>query len=188
MDEKQRKHRLNVADVITSLRIAGAILLLGLRPLSAAFFWVYALTGLTDVLDGWVARKTKTASEFGARLDSFADLFFYLVIFFCTLPVMLEKLSVDVWCAVATVFCIRVVSYGTVAIKYRRFASLHTYLNKLTGLSVFFIPFFLTTDYAVVYCRFVSVIAVIASLEELYIHIRSKEYSANVKSVILCRK
>ena len=80
MDENQNKHRLNVADIITFFRIAGTIPLAVLKPLSAEFFCLYALTGLTDVLDGFIARKTKTAGDFGARLDSIADLLFYTVI------------------------------------------------------------------------------------------------------------
>ena len=78
MDRNQDKHRLSIADMITLLRIAGTILLLFFPALSPAFFILYALTGLTDVLDGWIARRTKTASDFGARLDSVADLLFYM--------------------------------------------------------------------------------------------------------------
>lgn len=77
--ELTEKHRLNIADIITLFRIAGTLSLIFLRPFSAGFFSVYALTGLTDVLDGWIARKTETASAFGARLDSIADLLFYAV-------------------------------------------------------------------------------------------------------------
>ena len=52
MDRNQDKHRLSIADMITLLRIAGTILLLFFPALSPAFFILYALTGLTDVLDG----------------------------------------------------------------------------------------------------------------------------------------
>ena len=72
-------HKLNTADIITMLRIAGAMLLVFLRPLSAGFLSVYTITGLTDVLDGWIARRTKAASDFGAKLDSIADLLFFAV-------------------------------------------------------------------------------------------------------------
>ena len=60
------------ANAITLLRISGTAVLLFLRPFSPAFFVVYTLTGVTDVLDGFVARKTGTASDFGAKLDSAA--------------------------------------------------------------------------------------------------------------------
>lgn len=74
------KHRLRIADCITVCRIVGTLILSVLRPLSLVFFFVYTLTGLTDVLDGWIARKTKTASDFGAKLDSIADMLFCAVI------------------------------------------------------------------------------------------------------------
>ena len=75
--EKTEKHRFNTADEITLLRIVGTLGLVILIPSFATFFCVYTLTGLTDVLDGWIARKTKTSSDFGARLDSIADMLFY---------------------------------------------------------------------------------------------------------------
>ena len=75
-----------IADIITMSCMAGTILLAFLRPLSAGFFLVYTLTGLTDVLDGWIARMTKTASDFGAKLDSIADLLFYTVMLIRLFP------------------------------------------------------------------------------------------------------
>lgn len=183
MDGNQNKHRLNAADIITFLRIAGTILLLVLQPLSAEFFWVYALTGLTDVLDGWIARKTKTASDSGARLDSIADLLFYTVILIRVSPSLFTILPNEIWYAAAAVFCIRISAYITAAIKYRLFASLHTYLNKFTGIAVFLIPFLIITEYAVEYCWIVCAVAAAASLEELIIHLSSKDYCSNVKSV-----
>ena len=188
MNENQNKHRLNVADIITFFRIAGTIPLAVLKPLSAEFFCLYALTGLTDVLDGFIARKTKTAGDFGARLDSIADLLFYTVILIRILPILLTKLPNGIWYAVAAILCIRVSAYVTAAVKYRRFASLHTYLNKLTGAAVVLIPFLLVTEYAVAFCRIVSVAAMASSLEELVIHIRSQAYCSNVKSIFYKQK
>lgn len=188
MDENQNKHRLNAADIITVIRMAGTIMLLALRPFSAGFFLLYSLTGLTDMLDGRIARKTNTADDFGARLDSIADLLFYTVMLIRVLPVLLTELPNGIWCAVAVIFCIRISAYITAAIKYRLFASLHTYLNKLTGVAVFLIPFSLITDYAVVFCLLVCVVAAASSLEELVIHIRSKYYSPNVKSAFIRKR
>lgn len=87
------KHRRNCANIITFFRVVGIILLLTMKPLSPSFFLLYTATGLTDVLDGWIARKTKTASDFGARLDSIADLLFYTVVLFFDVPIPLEHPS-----------------------------------------------------------------------------------------------
>ena len=92
---------MNTADIVTFFRIAGTILLVFLQPLSASFFLLYALTGLTDVLDGWIARKTKTASDFGATLDSIADLLFYAVILFLMISLLWRMLPRGIWFAVS---------------------------------------------------------------------------------------
>lgn len=45
------------------------------------FLIVLLITGLTDLLDGYFARFLKQETEWGAKLDSLADLFFYGSIF-----------------------------------------------------------------------------------------------------------
>ena len=178
-----RFNRANVPNMITLFRIVGTFVIFFLQPLSTCFFVIYTLTGITDVLDGWIARKTKTASEFGAKLDSIADLLFYTVILVRVLPILLSILPNKIWCAVAVIIIVRISAYIIAAIKYRRFASLHTYLNKLTGIAVFFIPFLLITVYVAEYCRVVSAIAAAASLEELVIHLSKHNYEPNTKSI-----
>ena len=73
-------HKWNTADTITSVRIVASLFLLLLPLRSAGFLVVYPLTGLPDALDGWLARQTGTASDFGAKLDSIAHLLFYAVL------------------------------------------------------------------------------------------------------------
>ena len=43
-----------------------------MKPLSTLFLTIYVLTGISDVLDGAIARKYTTTSELGAKLDSIA--------------------------------------------------------------------------------------------------------------------
>ena len=69
---KNQVHKRNTADSITAARMALSLILLVPSLRSAGFLAVYTLAGLTDALDGWLARKTGTASAFGARLDSIA--------------------------------------------------------------------------------------------------------------------
>ena len=178
-----KNHRLTAADFVTLLRMAGTLALPALRPLSPAFLWIYALTGLTDVLDGWIARKTKTASPFGARLDSIADLLFYAVMLLRVFPALWQLLPGGIWYAVAGILAIRVSAYLVAAVKYRLFASMHTYLNKLTGLVVFLIPFLLSTGYAAAYCWGVCGVAALAAMEELAIHLVRPDYSPDTKSI-----
>ena len=66
-------------NICTMLRIVGTVGLLLIRPLTLPFYLLYTFCGITDVLDGTIARATNSTSEFGARLDGIADLIFYAV-------------------------------------------------------------------------------------------------------------
>ena len=76
-----------MANVITLIRIGLAISLLFIRKYSPLFLILYSICGFTDILDGYIARKTKTESNFGARLDTIADLLFFIVMFIYTILV-----------------------------------------------------------------------------------------------------
>lgn len=178
-----KKHKLNTADYITMLRILGTIILLAFKPLSAEFFCVYTVTGITDIMDGFVARKTKTASDFGARLDSVADLLFYAVMLLKIFPILWNTLPANIWYSVGAIIIVRIAVYLIAALKFHKFASLHTYLNKLTGAAVFFIPFLLLGEYAAAYCRIVCAIAALAAFEELLIHLGDKDCRSDRKSI-----
>ena len=82
--KRTQAHQWNTADTITSVRIAASLVLLFFSLDYTWFLIIYTITGLTDALDGWLARRTGTASEFGARLDSIADLLFYGGLSACT--------------------------------------------------------------------------------------------------------
>lgn len=187
-DQNKNTFIRRLPNCITGLRIAGTLCLLGVPMLTPVFFVIYTLTGLTDVLDGWLARKTGTASELGAKLDSIADLTFYAVILLRLMPVLWRRLPVQIWYAVAMVLLLRLASYVVAAVKYRRFASVHTYLNKLTGAAVFAIPYVILLPFGSGACWVFCAIAGIASGEELLIHLCSRTYHTGVKSILELRR
>ena len=185
---EREPHTWNLADTVTALRIAASLLLLPLPTDAAAFFLVYTLAGVTDGLDGWIARKTGTASEFGARLDSVADLLFYGILLLRLFPALWQSLPGTIWYAVAGIVLVRLLSYTVAAVKYRRFASLHTWLNKLTGGAVFLLPYVLALSTGAAYCWAVCILAVAASLEELLIHLCCPHYRGDRKTIFLKRR
>ena len=176
---------LTVPNVITAFRLIGSLVLLLFIPtFSKAFFIIYTLCGISDVIDGTIARLTK----FGAKLDSIADLLFYSVLFFCILPNLIEKLPFYVWAIGILAVVIRLASYSTAAIKYHRFASVHTYMNKLTGVVTFSIPYFVLTKFIIPVCILLGVISVTASLEELIMHITAPKYNPDKKTLLPTRQ
>lgn len=181
-------HKWSTADTITSVRIASSLFLLFLPLGSVGFLAVYTLTGLTDVLDGWLARKTGTASDFGARLDSAADLLFYAILLLRLSPVLWRLLPASIWYAVAAIVLVRLAAYVTAAVKYHRFAAMHTWLNKLTGAAVFLLPYMLAATTGTLYSWSLCVLAFAASVEELVIHLCQPYYQAGRKTVFHWKK
>ena len=175
-----RKH---IPNFITSLRIVGTAVWLFTKPLTKWFYIIYFFTGLTDVLDGFIARSLKATSEFGSKLDSISDMLFYAVMLIVMFPALWELLPIGIWYLLGAILIIRIVSYTTAAVKYRRFSSTHTWLNKLTGAVVFAIPFVLLLPCSIPLCWVICIIGGIASAEELMIHLISKSYDPNVKSI-----
>ena len=130
------------------------------------FYVFYLAAGFTDMVDGMVARKTDTVSEFGSNLDTFADFIFVFVCLIKFVPLINFPLWVYMW-----VIIILFIKLGTIVLGYftkKRFVSIHTFMNKLTGLFLFIWP--LTWDivelkYSVIV---VCVIATFAAIQEFY--------------------
>ena len=160
-----------IPNCITSLRIIGAILLIPFKIFSPVFFTIYTLSGVTDILDGFIARVTKSTSAFGSKLDSAADLTFYGIMIIKIFPYLLKHIPAFLWWMAGLVLAIRIVSYITAAVKFHKFSSLHTPLNKLTGVFVFIIPYFAVQDNVSLICFIAVLIAGAASIEELVIHL-----------------
>lgn len=172
----------NIPNIITCMRMVGTAVLLFIEPFTAAFYIVYTVCGITDVLDGLIARLMKTSSELGAKLDSIADLTFYAVMVLKILPVLWKKLPVSMWIFVFSIFGLRFISYGISAVKYRKFASLHTKLNKLTGFATYAIPYMIQLPIYLPLCWGGCTIAFLATVEELCIHLKGEKVNTKVKN------
>lgn len=59
-----------LADFITAARIVFALAILTVPVFSTAFYVLYLLAGVSDMMDGPVARLMHSESEFGFRLDT----------------------------------------------------------------------------------------------------------------------
>ena len=161
-----------VPNSITMLRIVGTIALLFIEPLTSTFFIIYCIAGFTDVLDGFIARTWHVTSESGARLDSIADLLYYFVMIVKVFPILKETMSVKFWRWIAAILVIRACSYLIAFINHHTMAALHTILNKMTGFAVFLVPIVIAMKWNLrVYCVIAAVIATVASVYELMIHI-----------------
>ena len=138
-DERlEAKHLQNMANIITIFRILCAAMLLLCPALSPSFYALYVIAGLTDMLDGAVARKTKTASAFGSRLDTTADFLLVVVCIIKLLPVFDIPTWLFIWIIVIALIKLCNIISGYVT--RNRFVALHTFMNKATGILLFFVP------------------------------------------------
>lgn len=134
MDQKL----LTGANGITLCRVLLSFVLLFLSPLSFPFGAVYLLCGLSDMADGYIARKTHTESKLGARLDSAADLLFCAVSAIKLLPLM--ALPTFIWIWTAAIGAVKLDGMVRRFIRCGSFAPPHSIANRLTGLLLFLLP------------------------------------------------
>ena len=181
----------NLANFITLIRIIGAIALIFLEPLSVPFFIVYGICGFSDAIDGLVARKLGTSSQFGAALDSFSDLLFYGVMAAKIFPTLRDCLNVFQWIIIAVPTGLHLIAYIVCMIKFTKFSAIHTYANKLLGVLVYAYPFFFIGKNADVYGLYMyigGVFALYSSVETNLIHIVAHRYDERNKSIFLVKR
>ena len=153
-----------IANIITSCRILGSIGLLFCPVYSVCFYGLYIFCGLTDMVDGTIARKTGAASSFGTGLDTVADFLFVILSFIKILPVIRIPLWIWVWAAVIAVVKLVKLVWGILTRK--RISSLHTMANKTTGLCLFLLPLTMSFVDLRYTAPVVCVIATIAAIQE----------------------
>ena len=133
--ERMTKH---IANILTGCRIFGSILLLFFPAFSVAFYITYLLCGLSDMVDGTIARKTNSSSKLGSQLDTIADLIFVVASLFKLLPVIHIPGWLWIWGGVIAAIKISNIIWGYVSKK--QFIALHTIMNKATGFLLFLLP------------------------------------------------
>ena len=132
----------NIANIITGFRIVFSITILFFSPLSPAFYVLYSAAGLTDMIDGPVARKTNTVSEFGAKFDTMADFVFVAVCLIKLLPILDIPIWLYIW--IAVIALIKVINIISGFIKQKKWIAPHTVMNKVTGALCFLLPYTLS--------------------------------------------
>jgi len=170
-------------NLITISRVIMAISLLFIEPMTAFFYVIYALCIVSDIADGPIARKTKTASNLGALFDSIADLIFIAIVLIIFLPHPGFPLKLWMLYGVGLVIVTRLIAFAIGFKKYRTLTLLHTYSNKAAGLIMACFPlYFELWDINVMFI-IVFAAAYLSALEEFVITIRSKELNRNIKSM-----
>ena len=168
-----------MADLITGTRILCSIVLLFCQPFSPSFIVLYLVAGLTDMIDGTVARRTNTASEFGEKLDTAADFVFVAVCLWKLLPMLTVPLWLWLW--IGGIALIKAVNLLSGYILQKRFAAIHTLMNKVTGILLFILPLTLPIVDLTYSAPLVCAVATFAAVQEGHFIRTGKENRENWK-------
>ena len=181
-----KKPRLAPADYLTLPRLLSVPVLWALA-VTGRVVWLgvgLALAGLTDVLDGPVARYTGKSSRFGSQLDSAADILLMASIFWW-LVLLTPGFFLDnatplvVWAVIGTVAV--VATY----IRFGRFGNLHLYSAKTAGVLgyLFVVWYFITGDHSPVFFHIAVTVAIVASTETLLVALTRRTADDRVRSI-----
>lgn len=125
-------------------------------------FYIYC--GISDILDGFIARKTKNESEIGAKLDSVSDIIFVVVAMIKILPFLNLTNGIIIW--IMFIVLIKIVNAVCSYSYYRKIVLLHTIANKITGLVLFILPFIIVNRNPIIIEIILCGIATIAAVHE----------------------
>ena len=152
-------------NIMTLLRIAGSLGLLFCDVANDSFWIIYALCGISDIVDGWLARMLKCVTKTGALLDSLADICFVA----CLCPLLLPILELPqwLWLWAGVIVAIKIVNQTSALVMYGCFQFPHTLANKITGFLLFIaVPM---TFQSIIPITIVAAIASFAAIHEHYI-------------------
>lgn len=170
-----------IPNFISVSRIFFSLALILIDPLSLVFYTVYIICGFSDIIDGFIARKTGTTSVFGAKLDSIADMIMIGVLLSLFYTIINPKIEIII--CVILIGTIRLIAMIVALKKYKTFASIHTYGNKITGIILFLFPILILYIDTTILMYIICVVASISATEELIIQLTSYELQLNRQSI-----
>lgn len=90
------------------------------------------------MIDGTIARKTATVSEFGSKLDTVADIFFVVVCAIRILPMLDIENWMFIW--IEIIGLIKIINIISGFVVQKRFVPVHSTANKIVGALLFVLP------------------------------------------------
>ena len=124
------------------------------------------ICGVTDVLDGYLARKLNQVTELGSRLDSWADNLLVISAILWTALRMPEIFTENLF-LMFTALGFYGIFLLVGAVKFHRFANLHLYLSKFATLVAYFflVHALLTGRYSRGFFIFTAFVSILSNIE-----------------------
>ena len=157
----------NLANIVTGLRIPFSLWMLAYPAFSPPFYVLYLICGVTDMIDGTIARKTNSSSDFGATLDSVADIVFAVSAFAKILPAIHILQWHKIWILIIAV--VKTSSFAVGFFRGKHTKCFHSPLNKLTGFLLFLIPLTVSSIPLCISVLVVCTFATVAAIHDVYL-------------------
>jgi len=180
-----------IPNILSLSRIPFSIAMLFLAKYStAAFLCAYAVAGIADVLDGFLARRFHWESKLGAKIDSIGDTVFLV----CAITTVLVNLPLVfewyVYAALAVLVAVRAVNVLITRVKFKQWGFIHNLFVKYSSIPIFFLlPLFIYRG-EVLNAPLAAMIGlvILASVEETWILKVMQDYDMNMKSIYHMKK
>jgi phosphatidylglycerophosphate synthase len=174
----------NIPNVLSSFRLFAVpfLLIIAWQNRPGLFLAIFAVSLLTDAIDGFIARYLNVTSNKGALLDSAADIISYLAAALCVFKLWPDILHREAFFIVMGVIML-IVPAAVGIIKFKRLPSYHTWAAKSVAVLAFIAVYtLLITDISWPF-RCVVILQYFVSIEEISITVWLSEQRCNIPSL-----
>jgi len=177
--------RLNVPNLLSAYRLL-AVPVIGWAIAGGrrdAFFILVCVSLVTDVLDGWIARRFRLETEFGARLDSLADILTSLaaLVGFVTLEHTFVR---EHRAAFTALLVFNLTPQAFCLLRFRRPTCLHLYSSKVMGYAQgFFVLGYYLAGYTAWAFHLMVAVSLLAYTEALAVLVVLPRLRSNVRGL-----
>jgi CDP-diacylglycerol--glycerol-3-phosphate 3-phosphatidyltransferase len=180
------KNIYSIPNLLSLLRLALVPVLAVAACLNEAklFLLLLGISLLSDMLDGYFARKLHQVTEFGARLDSWADMATYAMMILglrLIWPVIFEQQLIYLVAATLSYILPVIVAL----IRFSSFPSYHTWGAKLAAVLIAPAFYLLILYDEQAFFRLVIIFHVVVAVEEIAITFMLKQPRTNVASILI---
>jgi cardiolipin synthase (CMP-forming) len=181
----KNKSLFSIPNILSFYRILTfpLVLYFALTERELVFFILLVISLITDVLDGYLARRLKLETEFGAKLDALADIGMYILAIIGVICFKGEELKpyLPSFYTFLGVFILpKIIAFA----RFRSFPSLHLYTSKIGGYlqGFFFFSLFVIGFHPLFY--YIMIIeGIISFIEQAIIVSIVPELKTNVKGL-----
>jgi len=183
--KNDRENIYNIPNLLSLYRLLSVPVLfyIAFRDNEKLFFYIFLFNMFTDVLDGFIARKFNLQTRLGAKLDSLADFFMYLLALYAVLHFKWDELKEYQYSFYLIIFYYLLIDIFAL-FKFKEIASLHLISSKISGIiqGIFFLLLF-TVGLIKPFYWLMFILTSFSFVENMFFLINLKEMRSNLKGI-----